>query len=63
MPAEPEVLGDETRSGQEPLGVPRGLEPLQAPLPLAGGLMGVLGTVVEIPMLPMSTPGRGGVPM
>ena len=33
--------------------MPGGLEPLHAPLPLAGGLMGVLRTVIEIPVLAM----------
>ncbi len=31
--------------------MPCGLEPLHAPLPLAGGLVRVLGTVVEVSML------------
>jgi hypothetical protein len=53
MPAQPEVLGDGTISGKEPLGVTRGLEPLHASLSLAGGLVGVLGAVIEIPVLAM----------
>jgi hypothetical protein len=47
------VLGNGTIRGQEPLGVPWRLEPLHAPLPLTGGLMGVFRTVVEIAVLPM----------
>jgi hypothetical protein len=38
-----EVLGNETIGGEEPLCVSRGLESLQAPLLLAGRLVGVLG--------------------
>ena len=38
---------------EKPLGVARGLKALHAPLPLAGRLMRVLRTVVEIPVLPM----------
>src|SRR5262245_15762731 len=56
MPAEPEVLGDRARSGQEPLDVPRGFKPLHTLLPLAGGLMGVLGAVIEIAVLAMFDP-------
>ncbi len=46
-----EVLSDRSIRGEKPLGVPGGLEALQAPLPLAGGLMRVLGTVVEVAVL------------
>jgi hypothetical protein len=36
--------------------MPRRLKSLHAPLPLAGGLVRVLGTVVEVAMLPMFHP-------
>jgi hypothetical protein len=42
MPARAEVLGDGPIGGEEPLRVSGGLEALQAPLPLTGGLMGGL---------------------
>ena len=53
MPAEPEVLGDGTRSGKEALGVSGGLEPLHVSLPLTSWLMRILRAVVQIPMLAM----------
>ena len=51
MPPRSEVLGDGTIGGEEALGVARRLEALHPPLPLAGGLVGVLGAVVEIAVL------------
>jgi hypothetical protein len=48
-----EVLDYRTIRGEEALRVPWRLEPLHAPFPLAGGLMGVLRAVIQIPMLPM----------
>src|SRR5262245_478232 len=51
-----EVVGDGTIGGEEALGMPGGLEPLHAPLPLAGGLVGVFGAIVEIAMLAMFHP-------
>jgi hypothetical protein len=51
-----EVLGDEAKRRQETLGVPRGFEPLHALLPLARGLVRVLGAVVQISVLPMFHP-------
>jgi hypothetical protein len=51
MPAWSKVLGDRPIRGDKPLGMPWGFEPLHPPLPLAGGLVRVLGTVVEVPML------------
>ena len=56
MPARTEVLGDGTIGGEKPLGVAWGLEPLHAPLPLAGGLVRVLCAIIEIPMLAMFHP-------
>jgi hypothetical protein len=49
----PEVLGDGTIGGEAPLGVPWGLEPWHPPFALAGGLVGVLRAVIQIPALPM----------
>jgi len=46
-----DVLGHGTIGGEESLGVPRGLKPLQAPLPLAGRLVGILVAVIEVPVL------------
>jgi hypothetical protein len=42
-----EVLGNRPIGGEKPLGVPGGLEPLHPPLPLAGGLVGILYPVIE----------------
>jgi len=56
MPARAEMLSNGTIGREELLGVPRRLEPLHAPLPLAGGLMGVLRAVIEIPMLAVLHP-------
>jgi hypothetical protein len=54
----PEVLRDGTIGRQEPLGLSWRLEPLHPPFPLAGGLMGVFRTVVEIAVLPMLGTGQ-----
>ena len=56
MPPRTEVLGDGTIGGKEPLGLTRRLKALHAPLALTGGLVGVLGTVIEIPVLAMFHP-------
>ena len=53
MPPWTKMLGDRTIGGEKPLSVARGLEPLHAALPLACGLVGVLGTIIEIPVLAM----------
>src|SRR5215510_2957419 len=45
------MLGDEARGGEAPLGVPRCLEALQAPLAWPRRLVGVVGAVVEISVL------------
>ena len=58
MSMEAEVLRNRTIGGEEALGLARRLEPLHAPLPLTGGLMGVLGAVIEIPVLAMFHPGE-----
>jgi hypothetical protein len=46
-----EVLGDRTIRGQIALGVPGGLEPLHPPFPLARGLVGVFGPIIQIAVL------------
>src|SRR5262245_58861406 len=51
MPTRTEMLRAGVRGGEEPRRVARGLKPLPAPLPLAGGLVRVLGTVIEIAVL------------
>ena len=51
-----EVLGDGTISGEEPLGLTRGFEPLHPPLPLACRLVRVLRAVIEIAVLTMFYP-------
>jgi hypothetical protein len=53
MPARPEGLGDGTIGRKAPLGLSWRREPLHAPRPLAGGLMGVLGVVVHVARLTM----------
>ncbi len=58
MPARAEVLGNRTIRGEKPLGLSWGLEPLHAPLPLAGGLMGVLCAVIERAVLPVFDTGQ-----
>jgi hypothetical protein len=56
MPAEPAVLGDGTRSGTEPLGLTRRLNPLHTPLALPRRWMRVFCTVIEVAMLAMFYP-------
>jgi hypothetical protein len=56
VPAWAEVLQDGTVGGEKPLSVARGLEPLQAPLSLAGRLVGVFRTIIKIPVLAMFHP-------
>jgi hypothetical protein len=53
MPSWTDMLGDGTICGEEPLRVPRGFEPLQAPRPLACRLVGSLRTAVQRLVLPM----------
>ena len=45
------VLGDRAIGREEALGVTRGLESLQAPFALAGGLVRVFGAIIEVPVL------------
>jgi hypothetical protein len=66
MPARSKVLGDRTIGGEEPLGVPWGLKPLHASLPLACRLVGIFRAVVQIAVLAMFHPRqdlalRGGI--
>src|SRR5246500_5667805 len=49
MPSRPEVCGDAAEGGQEPLRMPRPFEAFHRPFALSGGLMRVLGAVVQIP--------------
>ena len=56
MPTRSKVLGNRTIRGEEALRVPGGLKSLHAPLALAGRLMGVLRTVVEVAVLAMLHP-------
>ena len=53
MPTRTEVLCDWTIGGENALSVARRFEPLHLPLSLAGGLVGVLRTIIQIPMLLM----------
>jgi hypothetical protein len=43
---------------EETLGVRGRLEPLHPSFPLAGGLMGVFRTIVQVPVLPMFDTGQ-----
>lgn len=56
MPTRAEVLRDRTIGGEEPLGLARGLKPLHVSLALPGGLVRILGAIVEIPVLAMVYP-------
>ena len=53
MPSRPEVCGDAAEGGQEPLRMPRRFEAFHRPFALSGGLMRVLGAVVQIPRPPV----------
>ena len=53
MPARTEMLGNGAIGGEKGLGMPWGFQALHAPLALAGRLMGILGVIVEIRVLPM----------
>ena len=56
MPARTEVLRDGPIGGEESLGMTRGFEPLHPPLPLPCGLVRILCTIIEIPVLAMFHP-------
>ena len=53
MPSWADMLRYETIGGNDPRGLPGRLEPLHAPLALAGGLVRLLGAMVQRAMLPM----------
>ena len=53
MPTRTEMLGDGPVGRKEPLRLARGFEPLHAPLPLPGGLVRILRSIIEIAMLAM----------
>jgi hypothetical protein len=53
MSAWTEMLGDRIIGGEESLRLTRGFKSLRPPLPLAGGLMRILGAIIEIPVLAM----------
>jgi hypothetical protein len=66
VPSGSEVRADDSVYLDETLGVPGGLEPPHALFPLPRWLMGVLGPVVQVPVLPVSNAGhydpfRGGI--
>ena len=48
MPSRSKVRGDPTEGGQEPLGMARRFKAFHRPFTLPGGLVRVLGSVVEI---------------
>jgi hypothetical protein len=50
------MLGEQSIRGEEALRVTRRLEPLQAPLPLAGRLLRMLRAMIERAMLPRFPP-------
>ena len=56
MPARTEVLGDRPIGEEESLGMSGRFEALQAPLPLASGLVRVFRPIVEVPVPPMVHP-------
>ena len=54
MPSWSKVRGDGAKGRQEPLGMPHRFKAFHRPFALSGGLMRVLGAIVEIPRLPWS---------
>lgn len=48
VPSRSKVRGDPTEGRQEPLGMPRRFEAFHRPFTLSGGLMRILGSIVEI---------------
>ena len=59
MAPKSEVLSNGPTGGEKPLGVPGRLEPMHAPPALAGGLMRVFRTVIQVSMLAMFHTGQG----
>src|SRR5271163_3404685 len=53
MPSRPKVCGDAAEGGQESLRMPQRFEAFHRPFALPGGLMRVLGAVVQIPRPPV----------
>jgi hypothetical protein len=53
-----EVLGNGPIGGEEALGVPWRLEPLHAQFPLAHGLVGIFGALVQVPVLAVLDAGQ-----
>ena len=53
VPSRSKVRGDPTESRQEPLGMPSRFKALHCPFPLSGGLMRILGPIVQIPRPPV----------
>ena len=51
MPSWAEVLGNRPMGRKKALGVPWGCKPLQASLALAGGLLRLLGAVIQAAVL------------
>ena len=58
MPAWTEMLDDGAMGREEALGLARRLNPLQASLALARGVVGVLGASIERPVLAMFPSGK-----
>ena len=58
MLARSEMLGNGTIRRQKPLRAPRRLELLHVLCALAGGVVEILGAIIEIPMLAMFHPGE-----
>jgi hypothetical protein len=56
MTTRTEVLSNGAIGCEEPLCLTRRFKPLHSSLPLPGGLMRVLRTIIEIPMLAMFDP-------
>ena len=56
MPSWSKMRGDGAKGRQEPLGMPHRFKAFHRPFALSGGLMRVLGAIVEIPRLPVRPP-------
>ena len=63
MPSWSKVRGDAAKGRQEPLGMPHRFKAFHRPFALSGGLMRVLGAIVEIPRLHALRPRRSIGPM
>src|ERR1700758_4002548 len=58
MPSGPKMCGDATEGRQEPLGMPDRFKAFHRPFTLSGGLMRVLGSIVQILRLPVGHRGH-----